>query len=333
MGESAAPRAKFTALRDFPWIGAPITTQERCPHPALTPTLTHLDEAPLARHPLPVQVAKTHSQLNTLLRRPCVLVPTMGALHEGHGALIRQGAALATAKGLAGGCVVTIFVNPTQFNDPADFARYPRVLEDDLRLCEAAGAACVFAPSVEEVYPPGDPPPVPRLPDVATKPGLEDAHRAGHFSGVCQVVARLFDLVRPAAAIFGEKDWQQLQVIRAMTAQLKLPIDIIPAPTIREEGGLAMSSRNRFLSQEDRRKGLALNRALIKANTAKSPDDAEALMRQVLAEQSITPDYAVVREASTLTRPAAGAGAWRSLIAAKVGSVRLIDNAEWKPER
>jgi pantoate--beta-alanine ligase len=256
----------------------------------------------------------------------------MGALHEGHGALIRQGAAVAGARGLAGGCVVTIFVNPTQFNDPADFARYPRVLEDDLRLCEAAGAACVFAPSVEEVYPPGNPSPAPRLPDVATKPGLEDAHRPGHFAGVCQVVARLFDLVQPAAAIFGEKDWQQLQVIRAMTAQLKLPIDIIPAPTIREEGGLALSSRNRFLSPEDHRRGLALSRALSEARTGKTPNEAEALMRQVLAEQSITPDYAVIREASALTRPAASDTVWRSLIAAKVGAVRLIDNAEWRPE-
>jgi pantoate--beta-alanine ligase len=276
-----------------------------------------------------VQAAKTRSQLDTFLARPCVLVPTMGALHEGHGALIRQGVGLERAKGLAGGCVVTIFVNPTQFNDPADFARYPRVLEDDLRLCEAAGASCVFAPSVEEVYPPGNSPPVPRLPDVATKPGLEDAHRPGHFAGVCQVVARLFELVRPAAAIFGEKDWQQLQVIRAMTAQLKLPVDIVPAPTIREEGGLAMSSRNRFLSPEDRQRGLALSRALSEARTGKTPQEAESIMAAILGEQGIKADYAVVRDATTLLAPSEQSLTCRSLIAARVGTVRLIDNAAW----
>jgi pantoate--beta-alanine ligase len=150
---------------------------------------------------------------------------------------------------------------------------------------------------------------------------------------VCQVVARLFDLVQPATAIFGEKDWQQFQVIRAMTAQLKLSIDIVPAPTIREEGGLAMSSRNRFLSVEDRTRALGLSRALAKANTAKTPVDAESLMRRVLANESISPDYAVVREASTLLHLATSTPTtqWRALIAAKVGAVRLIDNADWTP--
>jgi pantoate--beta-alanine ligase len=281
-----------------------------------------------------VQHAKTRTELDRL-QRPYVLVPTMGALHEGHAALIRQGAAIAKDHSFPGGCLVTIFVNPTQFNDPADFARYPRVLADDLRLCEAAGAAAVFAPAPDEVYPHNAKIPVPPLPDVATQPHLEDAHRPGHFAGVCQVVARLFDLTHPAAAIFGEKDWQQLQVIRAMTAQLNLPIDIIPAPTIREEGGLAMSSRNRFLSPEDRQRGLAISRALRMACTANTPDDAESLMRKVLGEQSITPDYAVVREAHTLIRPTRPTAtvSWRSLIAAKVGTVRLIDNAAWVPTR
>jgi len=275
-----------------------------------------------------VQVVTTRQQLAHALRVRSVLVPTMGALHEGHAALIRQGAALAKERALAG-CLVTIFVNPTQFNDPTDFARYPRVLDEDLKLCERAGAAAVFAPSPDEVYSPSENVPVPPLPAVATQPGLEDAHRPGHFAGVCQVVARLFALTNPAAAIFGEKDWQQLQVIRAMTEQLKLPIDIIPAPTIREEGGLALSSRNRFLSPEDRQRGLALNRALSLAAAAQTPDAAETAMRTALAEQSIAPDYAVVRDARTLLAPTPSTTSFRSLIAAPVGPVRLIDNAPW----
>jgi pantoate--beta-alanine ligase len=253
----------------------------------------------------------------------------MGALHEGHAALIRQGAALARERSIAAGCLVSIFVNPTQFNDPKDFARYPRVLDDDLSLCERAGANLVFAPSPEQVYPPGEPIPVPPLPAVATEPRLEDAHRPGHFAGVCQVVARLFQLTHPAAAIFGEKDWQQFQVIRAMSRQLKLPIEIVPGPTIREKGGLAMSSRNRFLSTDDRERALALSRALCKACEANSPPAAEATMRQVLAEQNITPDYAVVRDAQSLLPPTPATTSLRSLIAANVGPVRLIDNAPW----
>jgi pantoate--beta-alanine ligase len=255
----------------------------------------------------------------------------MGALHEGHAALIRRGSELAKDRNLAGGCVVTIFVNPTQFNDSSDYARYPRVLDEDVRICEKAGASCVFAPAADVVYPPEKSIPVPPLPDVATKPGLEDAHRAGHFAGVCQVVARLFDLVGPAAAIFGEKDWQQLQVIRAMTAQQRRPIELIPAPTVREPGGLAMSSRNRFLSAQDRERALVISRALSQSRTAKDPAAAEAIMHQVLIAQSITPDYATIRDATTLLRPTGDTRHYRALIAAKVGPVRLIDNAAWTP--
>jgi pantoate--beta-alanine ligase len=143
-------------------------------------------------------------------------VPTMGALHEGHAELIRRAATIARERGLAAGCSVSIFVNPTQFDDKKDFDRYPQTLAADLALCEAAGAACVYAPRVLDIYPPDAPIPVPALPGVATSPQLEDAFRPGHFAGVCQVVARLFDLVRPAIAVFGEKDWQQLQVVGPM---------------------------------------------------------------------------------------------------------------------
>jgi pantoate--beta-alanine ligase len=260
-----------------------------------------------------------------------VLVPTMGALHEGHFALIRQ--AVRCRDELPGRppVVVSIFVNPTQFNDPADLARYPRSPERDAAGCRQAGADIVFSPSPEVVYPPDRPIPLPPLPPVATKPALEDAHRPGHFAGVCQVVRRLFDLVRPVAALFGEKDWQQLQVIAAMTRQQNLPIRVIPVPTIREPDGLAMSSRNVFLSSTDRSRALALHRALSAARGESEPLRAQARMEETLRESGVEPEYCVVRDAQTLLPfpPGASVRPARALIAARVGSVRLIDNSSW----
>lgn len=276
-----------------------------------------------------MNTAVTAEALEAPARAGCVLVPTMGALHEGHAALIRAGAGLARRRGLAGGCVVSIFVNPTQFNEAADFQRYPRTLEADESMCRTAGASVVFAPGVEVIYPPGHAVEVPPLPAVATEPKLEDAARPGHFAGVCQVVLRLFRLVRPAVAVFGEKDWQQFQVVRAMEAQQRLGIEIIGAETIREPDGLAMSSRNRFLTAEDRQRGLTLSRALREAGRARTPGEAEDTMRRLLAEQGIAPDYAVVRNGATLGPVREGAGPARALIAARVGSVRLIDNMPW----
>jgi pantoate--beta-alanine ligase len=261
--------------------------------------------------------------------RRCAFVPTMGALHEGHASLIRKAVEVAKDRNLADGCVVSIFVNPTQFNEQADFTRYPKTIEADLSLCEAAGASVVYAPSVEDVYPTDEGVEVPPLPAVATRPSLEDALRPGHFAGVCQVVKRLFDLVRPLAAVFGEKDWQQLQVIRAMTRDLRYPIDIIAGETIREQGGLAMSSRNVFLSPEDRQHALAISQALCESWSAKTPADAERLMRSELEKRGLAVEYAVVRHAESL-EPAAS-GPHRALIAARMGSVRLIDNSEWRP--
>lgn len=283
-----------------------------------------------------MRLVTTASQLHAALGNVparSVLVPTMGALHDGHAALIRQGATLARERCWPSGCVVSIFVNPTQFNETTDFDRYPRTLDADLRLCEAAGAAIVFAPALAEVFPPGHEPSVPPLPAVATQPQLEDKFRPGHFAGVCQVVRRLFDLCTPGAAIFGEKDWQQLQVIRALTASLTLPIDIVPAPTVREQGGLAMSSRNRFLSPEDRTRALAIHGALREASQEPSPARAEARMHDVLAEAEIRPEYAVVRDAETLLAAGAGTTRHRALIAARIGEVRLIDNLGWPEER
>lgn len=262
----------------------------------------------------------------------CVLVPTMGALHEGHTSLIRAAAELASRRGEP--VVVTVFVNPTQFNEQSDFDRYPRTLDADAAACAEAGADVVLAPPVEEVYPPGREVPVPPLPEVATRPGLEDAARPGHFAGVCQVVSRLFELTRPSAALFGEKDWQQLQVVRAMAEQGGPDVEIVGRPTVREPDGLAMSSRNRFIPAELRGRALAIPRALEAATGAPEDDPAaaEALMRETLERAGLggAIDYAVVRDARTLLAPRPGQVA-RALIAARVGPVRLIDNAPWGP--
>ncbi len=263
-----------------------------------------------------------------------VVVPTMGALHEGHASLVRRARQIADERGLPG-VVVTVFVNPTQFNEQADFERYPRTLEADAEVCRAAGADLVFAPDVGEVYPPGRDVPVPPLPAVATEPGLEDAHRPGHFAGVCQVVKRLLELTKPSAAVFGEKDWQQLQVVRAMVAQEGMGVEIIGEPTVREADGLAMSSRNRFLRPEERGAALALSRALHAAGARATVEEAEEAMRRELAAAGVAQgvEYAVVRDAETLLAWRPGRPG-RALIAARVGTVRLIDNDAWPaPER
>lgn len=274
-----------------------------------------------------VRVLRTETELREAGIAGCVLVPTMGALHEGHLALIRQGVALSRAEGSPGGCVVSIFVNPTQFNDPRDFDRYPRDAARDLALCEGAGVDAVFQPAPEVVYPPGVEVPVPALPPVATRPGLEDAHRPGHFEGVCQVVRRLFELVRPGVAVFGEKDWQQLLVIGSMVEAEGLPIRIEPGPTVREADGLAMSSRNALLDPDARVRAGSLWAALRAAGGVGRPEEAERAMRRVLDEAGLETEYAVVRDAWTLEAYRAGEG--RALVAAWAGGVRLIDNAPW----
>lgn len=260
-----------------------------------------------------------------------VFVPTMGALHAGHGELVRRAAAISKERGLAG-VVVSVFVNPTQFNEQADFARYPRTLEPDAKLAAACGAAWVFAPEVSTMYPGGLEVGVPELPRSATEPGLEDLQRPGHFAGVCQVVRRLFELVRPCVAVFGEKDWQQLAVVREMTAMLKMPIEVVGVETVRERDGLAMSSRNVFLADDDRARALAISRALRAAAAGVDVRSAEMRMSGVLRGSGIEAEYAVVRDAATLRAPLPHTTALRALIAARVGKVRLIDNAPWTPK-
>lgn len=251
-----------------------------------------------------------------------VLVPTMGALHAGHRALIEHAASLGAPV------IVSLFVNPTQFNEHADFERYPRTPVADFALCREAGAACVFAPGAEVIYPPDLPPRRFDLPSVATEPGLEDAHRPGHFAGVYQVCHRLFELTQPRRAVFGEKDWQQLALVREL-ARVHFPgLEIVPHPTVREPDGLAMSSRNALLTPNHRRRAVALSRALAEASRHSDPEHAERAGRRVLLASLIRPEYFVVRDGATLGPPQPERPA-RALVAARVGDVRLIDNAPW----
>ena len=258
----------------------------------------------------------------------CALVPTMGALHEGHASLVRQ----AVRSGLP--AVATVFVNPTQFAPHEDFAKYPRTLDADVAIAERAGATAVFAPAVETMYPAGQDAARAEsaafpLPAVAREPGLEDACRPGHFGGVCQVVARLFDLARPALAIFGEKDYQQLRVLTEMVAESGGrwgALRVEPGPTVREPDGLAMSSRNRYMRPEQRDQALGLVRALQVAASAQHPATAERLMHETLSGHGLQVEYAVVRDARTLLPVAGFERPTRAVIAARLDTVRLIDN-------
>lgn len=270
-------------------------------------------------------------------RRPA-FAPTMGALHAGHAALIRRAREVASES--RGAVVVSIFVNPTQFGPSEDFTRYPRQLEQDVALCAEAGADFVFAPSVNEMYPSG-PERVaadfvmPPLPEVATQPQLEDRFRPTHFAGVVKVVARLFDIVQPAQAFFGEKDFQQLRVISEMlrAAPARWPsLQIVPHATVRERDGLAMSSRNVYLSPEQRRLATTIWRALTDATRQAMPGAAEQSIRRMLAEAGFDIDYAAVRDAETLMPVERFDRPSRALIAARIGTTRLIDNMAIAPK-
>jgi pantoate--beta-alanine ligase len=261
--------------------------------------------------------------------RHCGFVPTMGALHEGHGSLVSP----ARADGRP--VVVSIFVNPTQFGPREDYARYPRTLDSDCALLEPLGAAAVFVPSAEAIYPRGleaarDEAAAIALPEVATAPRLEDACRPTHFGGVALVVGRLFDLVRPAAAYFGEKDFQQLRLVQDMVEADRGrfgELRIVPCPTIRERDGVAMSSRNRYLSAEERTAAIALSRAMQVAHSAQRVETAERLMRDTLESFGLEVEYAVVRDARTLLPVTGFERPTRAQIAARLGSTRLIDNS------
>lgn len=223
------------------------------------------------------------------------LVPTMGALHQGHASLVRRSVDDNDIT------VVSVFVNPTQFNDKNDLKNYPRTLEADCALLEECKADMVFAPSVEEMYPIEDKR-VFEFPPVTTV--MEGAHRLGHFNGVCQVVSRLFYIVRPTNAYFGEKDWQQIAVIKAMVKYLQLPVNIVECPIIRDQSGLALSSRNQLLSENERRiatnifKYLDKSRAKAKKESVKQVHDF--VVDNINAIEGLQVEYFEIVDGNTL---------------------------------
>lgn len=274
-----------------------------------------------------MRVANTTTEIRRQLKplrgsKTIAFVPTMGCLHEGHMSLIKK------AKSEADIVVVSIYVNPLQFGPNEDLDRYPRTFENDARLCAEAGVDFIFHPST--LYPKSGP----KVSLKATK--LSDclcgASRPGHFDGVVTVVNILFNIVQPDIAIFGEKDWQQLAIIKRMVADLQMPIEIIGCPTLRESDGLALSSRNRYLSESERVTALAISTSLIAmqkmaANGESDIEAVRAVATGILHNAGITADYLDIRSAGSLKikrklnrQPA------RAFIAANVGNTRLIDN-------
>ena len=250
-------------------------------------------------------------------------VPTMGALHVGHVSLIDA------ARAADGFVVASIFVNPTQFGPKEDFSRYPRPLERDLEMCGRAGVDVVFTPDAATMYAPGFQTFV-NVSELSSM--LEGATRPGHFQGVATVVLKLFNLVQPDRAYFGQKDAQQVRVIQQMVRDLNVPVEVVVRPTVREPDGLALSSRNQYLDADQRREAVALNRALEKAEAAiRSGQRDPAVIERMMADRiTATPgvilDYAVAADAETLKPVAPLRGTVLLALAAKFGATRLIDN-------
>jgi pantoate--beta-alanine ligase len=275
-----------------------------------------------------VQLLKTIKEVRTAVAAACReskaigLVPTMGALHAGHGSLIQK------ARAECGYVVVSIFVNPTQFGPAEDFNKYPRTLDADTRLCESLGADCIFAPSAEEMYPQKN------LTWVTVEQmteGLCGASRPGHFQGVTTVCAKLFHIVLPDKAYFGQKDAQQAAVIRRMVTDLNFPMEIIVCPTVREPDGLAMSSRNRYLSPEQRQQAVCLYQALCgcKEMVELGITSASRLitrMNQVITTTGAEVEYISMVDAETLRPVESLTTDALVALACRVGTTRLIDN-------
>lgn len=252
------------------------------------------------------------------------LVPTMGNLHDGHFAL------LALARERCDRVVASVFVNPTQFGPGEDFERYPRTLAQDRDGLAERGCDLLFTPGVEQLYPYGPADTVrvqvPRLTGM-----LEGAHRPGHFDGVSTVVCKLLNLVQPDVAVFGQKDYQQLRIIERLVRDLGLPVRVLGAPIVREPDGLAMSSRNQYLSADERRRATGIHETLLWMREAlgagKSPAAVERAARKRLEALGFAPDYAAVRRRDDLSVPANGERVGLvALIAARLGGTRLIDN-------
>lgn len=275
----------------------------------------------------------THSIAETRTARASLgkvaFVPTMGALHAGHLSLMQL------ARQHAQHVAASIFVNPTQFGPREDFTKYPRPIDDDLDKCRAAGVDLVFNPSPEEIYRPGLAKITLDLPELTSV--LEGKHRPGHFNGVCQVVAKLFNIVQPQYAVFGQKDFQQLRIIWSMVEALDFPIEIIPGPTMREHDGLAMSSRNQYLSADERQRALSIPRALKLAGEQvaqgiRQTNRLTATMQNTLLDPGelgrvpMSIDYVAAVDPVTLKPVDLVQGHTVLAIAARVGTTRLIDN-------
>lgn len=255
------------------------------------------------------------------------LVPTMGALHAGHASLVKRCVAENDAA------VVSVFVNPTQFNDKNDLAKYPRTLDADCRLLEQCGAAFAFAPSVEEMYPEPD---TRQFSYAPLDTVMEGKYRPGHFNGVCQIVSKLFEAVKPDRAYFGEKDFQQLAIIREMVRQLKFPLQIVGCPIVREEDGLALSSRNARLSAEERKQALKISQTLFASRDyAKSHTVAETqkfVEDAIEAAPGLRLEYFELVDGNTLQKIANWEDTSYAVgcITVFCGEVRLIDNIKYK---
>ena len=269
-------------------------------------------------------VANTRAELAVLrdaLQGEVAVVMTMGALHEGHGELIRA------ARARGDSVIVTIFLNPLQFAPGEDLDRYPRTFDADLALCTREQVDVVFAPTPDVIYPEAEP-------DVRVAAGrlgdrLEGEHRPGHFDGVLTVVGKLLHLTQPDVAFFGEKDAQQLELIRRMVRDLDFPVEVVGWPTVREADGLALSSRNMYLSERDRAAALSLNQAL-QAGAAAGGEGPRAVLaaadRILAAEPGVAVDYVALVDERTWADADATTAKARLLVAARVGTTRLIDN-------
>ncbi len=247
----------------------------------------------------------------------------MGALHKAHGELIRVAR---EAAGKHGEVVVSIFVNPLQFEPGSDYKRYPRPEKADEEFCRNAGVDLLFRPSAEEVYPHDR---STFVEETSLSSTLEGKSRPGHFRGVCTVVAKLFNILAPDAAVFGEKDFQQLAIIRRMVRDLNFDIDLIAVPTVREEDGLAFSSRNQYLNSDERKQAMVLYKALLAAKSAgkKSANDVIALAQKIINEAHLARiDYVEVVDAETLKRVQSAGPNTVLLLAVSFGKTRLIDN-------
>ncbi|NIM04088.1 MAG: pantoate--beta-alanine ligase [Armatimonadetes bacterium] len=280
------------------------------------------------------RVGEVRSRLAEIRRagRPIAFVPTMGAFHEGHIELMRRakagrGAALFGAEPPC--LVVSIFVNPTQFGPGEDYRSYPRDMQGDLEKAREAGADLIFTPSVEEMYPTGD---CATIEVGRLAEGMCGSHRPGHFRGMATVVCKLFNIIQPDAAYFGEKDYQQLKIIQRMVEDLRMPVKIVPFHTVREPDGLAMSSRNAYLSVEERQaaaflyKGLKAAETLFEKGERSSAALIEEAKRVIAAEPSLRLQYIELRNADTLQPLQTVTGKAVLALAAHIGKARLIDN-------